>query len=85
MVPFMREFTIPPNWTDLVQLISQRVAPENIDLRDTWFIPYIEEDSRKISSRNLGVTPENNNKTLTLPQFEPHSQESLSSEGSPDS
>ena len=41
-VPFMREVTIPPNWTDLVHLISQSDAPDNIDFKDTWFIPDIE-------------------------------------------
>ena len=36
-VPFMKEGTIPPNWTDLVQRSSQSGSPDNIDLRDTWF------------------------------------------------
>ena len=42
-VPFMREGTILPNWTDLVQRISQIYAPENIDLKGTWLTPDIEE------------------------------------------
>ena len=45
-VPFMREGTITLNWTDLVQHSSQSDAPENIDLRDNWFTPDIEEDTR---------------------------------------
>ena len=39
--PFMREGTISPNWAYLVQCISQSGAPENIDLKDTRFTPYI--------------------------------------------
>ena len=34
-VPFMREGTIPPNWTDIVQRRSQSGAPDNIDFKDT--------------------------------------------------
>ena len=45
-VTFMMEGTMPPNWTYLVQNISQIGAPENIDLYDTWFSPYIEDDLR---------------------------------------
>ena len=36
-VLFMGEGTIPPNWTDLVQHRSQHGAPDNIDLKYTWF------------------------------------------------
>ena len=36
-VPFMREGTIPQNWTDNLQHISQSGAPESIELKDTWF------------------------------------------------
>ena len=46
-VPFMREGTMPPNWTDLVQRSSQSGAPENIDLKDTWFTIDPEENTRK--------------------------------------
>ena len=42
-VPFMREGTIPPNWTDLVQRSSRSGAPENIDYEYTWFTPDIEK------------------------------------------
>ena len=41
-VPFMRQGKISLNFTDIVQRSSQRGAPENIDLTDTWFTPYIE-------------------------------------------
>ena len=40
--PFMREGTIPPNCTYLVQHRSQSNAPENIYLSDTWFTPDLE-------------------------------------------
>ena len=38
-VPSIREGTIQPNYTDLVQHSSQSGAPDNIDLRGTWFAP----------------------------------------------
>ena len=41
-VLFMREITISPNWKDLVQCSSQSGAPDNIDLKDSWFTPYLE-------------------------------------------
>ena len=37
--PFMREVTIPLNWTDLVQHISKGGALENIYIRGTWIAP----------------------------------------------
>ena len=40
----MREGTIPPNWTDLVQGSSQSGATDNIDLNNTQFTSDIEED-----------------------------------------
>ena len=36
-VTFIREGTISPNWTYLVQCSSQSGAPKNIDLRYTFF------------------------------------------------
>ena len=36
-VTLMREVTILPNWTELVQRSSQRGAYENINLNDTFF------------------------------------------------
>ena len=41
-VPFMKECTVTPIWTDLVQCSSQIGAPKNIDLRDNWFTPDLE-------------------------------------------
>ena len=38
-VPFMREGTIPPNLTDLVQHISESDETDNINLKDNWFTP----------------------------------------------
>ena len=55
----MREGKIHPNWTGLVQRSSQSVAPENIDLKDNWFIPDIEEYPRETTSHNPSVAPEN--------------------------
>ena len=54
----MREGTIPPNWTDTVQRISQIGAQENIDLKDTCFNPDFEEDPIKNPTRVPKVTPE---------------------------
>ena len=42
-VSFMRGGSIPPNWTDIVQRISQSGSPDNIDLNYTWFAPDLEE------------------------------------------
>ena len=41
-VTFMREGPVPPNWTDIVQRISYSGSPENIDLGDTCFTPYLD-------------------------------------------
>ena len=45
-VPFIREVTITPNWTDLVKCISQSGAPGNIEPKDTWLTPDLEEDPK---------------------------------------
>ena len=78
---FTREGTIPPNWTYLVQCISHSGALENIDINDTWFTTYIDKYSSKTPSYNPSVAPENNNKTITLLQSEPHVQDSTVREG----
>ena len=67
-VPFMREDTILPNWTDLVYHISQIGAPYNIDLEDTWFTPYIEEYPSKTSTHVPRVAKENNRNITTSSQ-----------------
>ena len=64
----MRKDTIPPNWTDLVQLVSQSVAPDNIGIGDTCLTPDIEEDTRKSPSHEPSVAPENNYKIPTSPK-----------------
>ena len=46
-VLLMRKGTIPPNWSDIVQLSSQSFTPDNIDLDYSWFTPDIDEDPRK--------------------------------------
>ena len=82
-VPFMREVTIPTNWTDLVQRSSQSGAPDNIYLKDTWFYPNPEEDPIKTLSHKPSVASDNNNKFLTLPQYKMHVQENMASKGAP--
>ena len=82
-VPSMRKGTIPPNLTDLVQLRSQSTAPDNIYLKNTWFTPYLEEDT----SENLSHKPNiatNTNKNMLMPsQVVPHVQGITAREGSP--
>ena len=73
----MREGTIYLNWTDLVQIFSQRGATDNIDLNNTWFTPYLEDHPIKNPRQRLSVAPENNNNTFTLSQSKPHIHEDL--------
>ena len=80
-VTFTREGTITTNLTYLVQCISHISVPENIDLKDTLFTTYPEEDPSKTSSHDPSVAPENNNKTRTLPQSKLCVQESPAIEG----
>ena len=54
----MREGKIPPNWKYLVQHISQSGSQDNIDLKDTWFTPYIKEDPIENPTDDPRVTPE---------------------------
>ena len=79
----MREGKIPPNSTYLVQRISQSGVPDNIYLKDTWFTTDIEEYTRKPLINEPSVSPDNNNITLTSPQYEPHVQESTAIERAP--
>ena len=58
-VLFMREDTLPPNCTYLVQQSTQSGTPDNIDLEDAWFIPDIEEDLSETKTHVLGVQLEN--------------------------
>ena len=46
-VTLMREVTILPNWTDLVQRSSQSGAYENINLKDTFFTKDLKQDPRE--------------------------------------
>ena len=71
----MREGTIPPNWTDLVQLNSQSGEPYNIDLKDICLTPDIEEYPRETPTHVLSVVSENNINMLTLLHSIPHVQE----------
>ena len=60
----MREGTIPQNLIGLVRYISYIGARENIELKDTWFTPSIEEDPIETPSHDPSVAQENNNITL---------------------
>ena len=79
----MREGTITPNWTYLVQCISQIGAPDNIDLKQNCLTTNIEEDTSYTTSDEPIVSPNNNNIILTLLQPIMNEQEIPSSEGSP--
>ena len=71
----MREGTIPPNCTDIVQSRSQKVAPDNIELKDTWVTPDNEEYHRETPSQDSSVTQyNNNNNTHMLLHYIPHVQ-----------
>ena len=61
----MREGTMPPNWKHIVRLISQSVALDYIDLKDTWFTPDLEEDPSGNPNRVPRVAPENNINMIT--------------------
>ena len=57
--------------------LFQSGAPENIDLKDTWFTTDPEEDPRKTPSHETSVAPEN----VMSSQYVPHVQEGTASEG----
>ena len=69
-VTVMREGTITPNWTDLVQYRSQIGAMENIDHKDNWFTQYLEEDPRKTPRQDLSITSDNNNQLQSKPHVQ---------------
>ena len=56
-VTFMREGTIPPNWTDPVQRSLQIDELDNIDLKDTWFSTDFEECPRRTPTPVPRVAP----------------------------
>ena len=64
-VIFIREGTIPPNWTYLVQRISQSGAPEYIDIKDTWLTLDIEKYTIGTLTYILRVSPENQINMMT--------------------
>ena len=53
----MREGTIPPNWTDFLQLRSESGAPDDNYPKDTWFTPDIEEYPRENLTQVPKVAP----------------------------
>ena len=80
-VTFMREFKIPPNWTDLVQRISQSFEPDHIYLKDTWFTTDIEKYPRETPIHMLIVPPKNNKNMITSSHPIQQLQESMVCEG----
>ena len=57
-----------------MQRRSQIGASDNIDLKDTWFAPDLEEDPRETPNHDPSIAPENNNKIITSSQSELHVQ-----------
>ena len=80
-VPLMREVTILPNWKELVRCTSQIGAPENINLKDTWFTQNVEEYTSKPPSQDPSVAPENNNNMFTPSKSVPHVKSSPARKG----
>ena len=70
----LREGKIPPIWIDCFQCSAWSGALENIDFKDDWFTIYLEESPIKNPSHNPSVGTENDNKALTLTQYESHVQ-----------
>ena len=48
-----------PNQTYIVQHRSQRFAPDNVDLKETWFNLDLEEDPGKTPIHKPSVAPDN--------------------------
>ena len=65
-VTFMKEGTISPICTVLVKRSPQSGAPENIEVKDTSFNPYLEEDPRETQTHVPIVMSENNRSMITL-------------------
>ena len=61
-VKFIREVTIPPNWTYLVKCILKISAPENINLKYTCFTPDLEDDLIKTPRHKMSIVPNKENK-----------------------
>ena len=80
-VSFVRYNTILPNWTDIVQHISQSGALDNIDLNDSWFTPDLEECPSKTPRHIPSIAAENRNKNLTSLQSRAHIHEVPNSKG----
>ena len=77
----MREGTIPPNCTDIVRCRPQSGALDNIDLKDTWFTPDLEEYPIETLAHVPRVAPENNMNMIILLQFVQQVKESPFIEG----
>ena len=66
-VPFLRKGTMTLNWTDLVKCSSQKGTPENIELKDTWLTPYLEEYPNRTPRYDPNIAPENKNQPKSKP------------------
>ena len=77
----MREDTLSTNYTDIVQQRPKSGAQDNIDLKDNWFTPDLEEDTIDTPSHEPIVSPENNNSMLKSLQSILHLKASTDSEG----
>ena len=66
-----------------MQRILQSDAPENVDLKDTWFTPYLEEDISKTPGHDPRFAPENNNQMIASPQSKQNIQEIPTIKGEP--
>ena len=73
-VPFVMEGTIIPNWTVILQRISQGGASENIDLKYSWFSLDLEEYAIKTPSHEPRFAPENNKNMIQQIQESPDSK-----------
>jgi hypothetical protein len=42
MVSYMKKSKVPPNWTELVEKLSEHITDEDYDLAKTWLFPNTE-------------------------------------------
>ena len=76
IVTLIWEGKITPNWTDIVQYIPQSGAPDNIDLKYTWFTSDLEENPRKKTK----LRSERHSREFHFVSVCKHAQECLSGE-----
>ena len=64
-----------------MQNSSKSSSPDNIDLKDTWITPDLEEDARETTTHIPRVSSENNKNMITSSQSVQQVQEISVSEG----